>query len=458
MTDFSLDVFQNEYVPPQATTMDAIVTVTAHGPAPVVAGEAAEVLIIDVSGSMYTPPRRIHAAIRAAGLAVDRIRDGVRFGIVAGNHDASVVFPPWGTGLVVADPSTRAAAREAVRHLEPCGGTAISKWLLAARELFVASPTPRRHAILLTDGENNEVPGVLEAALSQCRGLFQADCRGVGTDWVVEELRTVASALLGSVDIIRDSDGLEAELQGLMQASMGRAAQASLRVWCPGGAAVSFFRQVAPEVEDLTGWGKQVDLHFREYPLGSWGSEARDYHLSVTVPAYGTGIEMLAARLSLVVDGAVVGPGLVRMVWTDDGIGTQVSPEVAHYSRQAELSSAIHQGLRALQAGDERTATVRLGQATRLAASSGHTGTIRLLRKVVDVEDERTGTVRIRRSVAKADQMELDTRSTRTVRVHKDRGAELDTRSRRTVRVGGTKPARPPESDGAGTGTGGEAG
>src|SRR4029453_1620148 len=100
------------------------------------------------------------------------------------------------------------------------------------------------------------------------------------------------------------------------------------------------------------------------------------------------------------------------MVWTDDGIGTQVSPEVAHYSRQAELSSAIHQGLRALQAGDERTATVRLGQATRLAASSGHTGTIRLLRKVVDVEDERTGTVRIRRNVAKADQMELDTRST----------------------------------------------
>ena len=109
---------------------------------------------------------------------------------------------------------------------------------------------------------------------------------------------------------------------------------------------------------------------------------------------------------------------------------------MAHYSGQAELSSAIHQGLRALQAGDERTATVRLGQATRLAASSGHTGTIRLLRKVVDVEDERTGTVRIRRNVAKADQMELDTRSTRTVRVHKDRGAELDTRSRRTIRVG----------------------
>jgi hypothetical protein len=453
MTDFSLEVFQNEYVPPQATSMDAIVTVTSHGLVPVTAGEAAEVLIIDISGSMYSPPGRIHSAIRAAGLAVDRIRDGVRFGIVAGNQDAAVVFPAWGPSLVVADPSSRAAAKEALRHLEPSGGTAISKWLLAARELFEASPTPRRHAILLTDGENNEVPGVLEATLERCRGLFQADCRGVGTDWAVDELRSISSALLGSVDIIRESEGLEAELQSLMQASMGRAAQASLRVWCPGGAAVTFLRQVAPAVEDLTGWGTQVDPHSRDYPLGAWGAEARDYHLSLTVPANQTGVEMLAARLSLVVDGVVVGPALVRMMWTDDGIGAGVSPAVAHYNQQVELSSAIHHGLRALQAGDERTATVRLGQATRLAATSGHAGTIRLLRKVVDVEDERTGTVRIRRNVAKADQMELDTRSTRTVRVKKDKGAELDSRTKRTVRVGGTKPPGPSGPDAADAGT-----
>jgi hypothetical protein len=449
MTDFSLEVFQNEYVPAQATTMDAVVSVTGHPSARVEAADAAEVLIIDTSGSMYAPPSRIRSAVQAAGLAVDRIRDGARFGIVAGNHDASVVFPPWGTGLVVADPSSRAAAREAVRHLEPSGGTAISKWLLAARDLFAASPMPRRHAILLTDGENNEVPGVLEGALEQCRGMFQADCRGVGTDWIVDELRTIASALLGSVDIIREPEELEAEFQALMTASMSRTAQASLRVWCPRGATVSFFRQVAPEVEDLTPWGTQVDLHSLEYPLGTWGTEARDYHLSVTVPPNETGVEMHAARLSLVVDDAVVGPAVVRIVWTDDGKSTQVSPDVAHYSQQAELSTAIQQGLRALQAGDERTATVRLGQATRLAVSSGHTGTVRMLKKVVEVEDEKTGTVRVRRHIAKADQMELDTRSTRTVRVdrvRKDQAAKPDTRSIRTVRVGGAKPVRPPGS------------
>ncbi len=455
MTDFSLEVFQNEYVPAHATTMDAVVTVTAQGLAPVAAGEAAEILIIDTSGSMYSPPGRIRAAIRAAGLAIDRIRDGVPFGIVAGNHEAATVFPAWGTGLVVADHATRAAAREAVRHLEPSGGTAMSKWLLMARDLFATCPTPRRHAILLTDGENNEMPGDLEAVLEQCRGLFQVDCRGVGTDWVVDELRTIASTLLGTVDIIRDPDGLEAEFQALMEASMRRAAQATLRVWCPRGAALGFVRQVAPEVEDLTGWGTQVDARTCEYPLGAWGTEARDYHLSVSVPANETGVEMLAARLSLVVDGAVVGPALVRMVWTDDSVNTLVSPEVAHFSQQAELSVAIQQGLQALRAGDEETATVRLGQATRLAARSGHDGTVRMLRKVVDVDDERAGTVRIRRQVAKADEMELDTRSTRTVRVRKEDAVTHDTRSTRTVRVGAAEPARPP---GAGaTGTGGEA-
>ena len=131
---------------------------------------------------------------------------------------------------------------------------------------------------------------------------------------------------------------------------------------------------------------------------------------------------MLAARLNLVVDGGVVGPALVRMVWTDDS-DTLVSHEVAHYSQQAELSTAIQQGLQALRAGDKKTATVRLGHATRLAARSGHDGTVRMLRKVVDVEDERAGTVRIRRQVDKADEMELETRSTRTLRVRKDDAA-----------------------------------
>ena len=63
--------------------------------------------------------------------------------------------------------------------------------------------------------------------------------------------------------------------------------------------------------------------------------------------------------------------------------------------------------------------TVKLGRAVQLATQSGNEGTVQLLRKVVEVEDAESGTVRVRRDVEALDEMELDTRSTRTVRVQK---------------------------------------
>ena len=462
MTGFSIEAFQNEYVPAGATTVDAIVTLTAGGWTPGGSGRAAEVLILDTSGSMETPPSRMRAARQAACEAIDSIRDGVLFGVIAGTERATTVFPVWGSGLVVSDAPNRAAARDAVRRLQVGGGTAMSTWLLAARELFKASPADMHHAILLTDGENREDTWRLDEALNYCTGLFQADCRGIGTDWVVKELRSIASALLGTVDIIPEPEQMPAEFRRLMERAMGRTvAGSALRVWCPLDATVNFVRQVSPTVEDLSDRTTQVDQRTRQYPLGAWGAEARDYHVSISVPPSSVGVEMLAARVSLVTDDEVVGPALVRAVWTDDdAVSTRVNPEVAHYSGQAELAADIQAGLQALQEGDERTATFRLGRATKLAVASGHEGTVQLLRKVVDVEDPREGTVRLRPRVAKADEMALDTRSTRTVRVQKTaapRGAAgaagaaeemvLDTRSTRTVRVQKPVPEGPSVPD-----------
>src|SRR5439155_7196833 len=111
---------------------------------------------------------------------------------------------------------------------------------------------------------------------------------------------------------------------------------------------------------------------------------------------------------------------LVKAVWTDDeSLSTRISPQVAHYTGQAELAQAIQEGLEARKNGDEATATVKLGRAVQLAHESDNEGTMKLLRKVVDVDDEATGTVRVKRAVDALDEMELDTRSTRTVRVGK---------------------------------------
>ena len=73
------------------------------------------------------------------------------------------------------------------------------------------------------------------------------------------------------------------------------------------------------------------------------------------------------------------------------------------------------------QKGDVKTATARLQRAMDLAMESGNSGTAKLLRGVVEV-DERTGTVALRREVAAADEMALDARSTKTARVRKEAG------------------------------------
>jgi hypothetical protein len=52
-----------------------------------------------------------------------------------------------------------------------------------------------------------------------------------------------------------------------------------------------------------------------------------------------------------------------------------------------------------------------------LAAQTGNAEATTRLRKVVDIEDIETGTVRLKRSVDKADEMALDTASTKTTRV-----------------------------------------
>jgi len=92
---------------------------------------------------------------------------------------------------------------------------------------------------------------------------------------------------------------------------------------------------------------------------------------------------------------------------------------VAHYTGQAELAVVIQEGLKAREAGDEETATAKLGRAVQLATESGHEDTAKLLRRVVDVIDAPTGTVRLKKQVAGVDAELTNVRSVRTVRVQK---------------------------------------
>lgn len=424
MAEFTSAVYQNEFLPDGGTDVNAIVTIRCIGAGSAGrtgSGDAGEIVVVDTSGSMGVA--NMNAAKQAAMIALDNILDGTYFAVVAGNHKAYLAYPmvQTGAGMVRMDARTRAEARRAISFFRAEGGTAMGTWLNLCKALFASiGNLAQKHVILLTDGENhNETSTQLDQAIANCAGDFQVDARGVGVDWKVAEIRKIAQAMLGTVDIIGDPGQMSAVFAELMRQSMARGvANAELRVWIPQGAQVLFIRQVSPTVEDLTHRGTPVNQLTMSYPTGAWADEERDYHVAVRLAAKSVGQEQLAARVQLAVGPDLLTQGLVKAKWSSDmNLTAQINPEVAHYTGQAELAQVIQEGLAAKAVGDEATATTKLGRAVQLATESGNTEATAKLRKVVDIADARTGTVRLKKAVEKADEMALDTASTKTTRI-----------------------------------------
>ena len=272
MAEFQIECFHNPYLPRGVDVMNAIVTVTATGTGTGTAtsGQAgdsrrAELIVVDTSGSMKGP--KLLAAKQATGVAVDCLPDGVRFAVLGGNHSAQVVYPPQ-PPLAVSSSETRSAAKAAVMKLEAGGGTAIGTWIELAAMLLRDEPGIR-HAILLTDGKNeSEQPEAFERRLWDAKGSFQCDCRGVGKDWSVAELRSVATALVGTYDIVATPDGLAADFSRMLRDSLSRqVGEVALRVWTPQGGQVLVLKQMDPLLE-LTDNRVEVDPLAPTMPLG----------------------------------------------------------------------------------------------------------------------------------------------------------------------------------------------
>ena len=432
LPEFSIRVDQNPYLPAGGREMHAIIGIEARGAPGRTAGEgaaapeastaeAAEIIIIDSSGSM-SYSGKMAAAKRAAKAAVNVLRDGVHFAVVAGANQPRMIYPQ-GQRLVRVDARTRRAALSALSTLDAAGGTAIGSWLRLAGRLFADHSGAVRHAILLTDGKNqHESDAELDAALAACSGVFVCDARGVGTDWNVAELRKISSALLGSFLDVPDPADLEADFREMTAAAMGkRVADVVLRVWTPRDAKLRFLKQMVPTVEDLTG-RRSGTGQIGDYPVGAWGDEEREYHLCVEVPAGDIGRQMRAAWVKVIAPGSAdtaereLAMGNVLAEWTDDEAkSTRINTRVAHHTGQSELAEAIQEGLEARRSGDEERATARLGRAVALAGQVGNAQIAELLDRVVEYDHE-TGTHRLRKDVSKADEMSLDTRSVRTVR------------------------------------------
>jgi len=422
-TGFTVEADWSPHLAVDGGVVDVIVTVTSTTGAARAAGsrhavpDVAQVIMVDCSGSMAG--REIEEAKRATNAAIDALRDGVRFAVIAGTERAQAAFPVNQT-LVPANDRTRQEAKQAVRAMRAGGGTAIGQWLTLARHLFAADGAEIRHAILLTDGANGETSGTLARVLEECSGAFVCDSRGVGRGWVATELRAIAAALLGTADALVDSGDLATEFRSMIEAQMGKVvADVGLRLWTPAGSDVRAVKQVYPEVVDLTGRRAEVNARSGDYPLGAWGAESRDYHVSVAVP----GARPLETRAVLRA-GVVARDGtslaeqkLVTATWTDDiELSTQVNQRVRDYLGQTELDEAVQEALAARKAGDTQKATAKFGRAAKLAHETGRSDTLKLIGQAVEIVDAREGTVRLRAGASREEEM-LGARSQKTARV-----------------------------------------
>jgi len=415
---FQAEVFQNEFLPAGTGEVHAIMTVSAGEDVTAAARERLFGIICDSSGSM--DGGKIVAAKAAISKLISMLPADCHFFLVTGSDEARLICQ-----VARATPENKQRALTAIRDIHATGGTRISNWLHTAWQQFRSMPNAVRQALLLTDGQNDasdEHP--LQEALQHCEGVFQCDCRGVGTDWKVAQLRTIAAKLLGTTDIIPTPAQIEADFQGILQKALGKSViDVVLRLWTPQGAKVKFCKEVSPEIVDLTGRAREVKPQLREYPTGAWGKgESRDFHFCIELPPGAIGDEVLAGRASLVYSSqgveTKVAEARILAVWTDDdGKSTKINRMVAHYTGQTELAQSIQEGLDARAKGDEEKATALLGKAVKIAASSGNEATAKLLRQVVDVVDADKGTVRLKQSVSKEDSMALETRSTKTARI-----------------------------------------
>jgi hypothetical protein len=456
---FSLVVSQQKYLPRGVRAIHAVLQVRARvgaeatgrvaaeatgrvaaevpsdgGPPP-----AAEVIILDCSGSMGKPPQKLAAAVAATCVALDTLRDGVLFAIVAGESQARMVYPVRPT-LVPASPETRAHAKKAVGGLYACGGTRMGRWLTLAAELFAAQPGIIRHAMLYTDGRNeHELPDELDSVLRQCQGRFDCDARGIGDGWDPGELRRIVTALHGRADGVSGLAGdLTEDFRGVMREAMRKTVpEVALRLRPGRGVAVDFVRQVFPTEADLTALAVPADKVATDYPTGAWAEERRDFHICLIADpeVRPLGKDERVARADLMkreVGQPRATPACqekyVLAHWADLPPGPTHLTDLAveHYAEQGKLGKAVRDGCHAYELGDHERAAAEWGVAVELAHRSDHQQLLIRLRNVVEFIDPAAGQVRLWPAdrIVKTDLRLLDIGSAASVSIDMRRLAE----------------------------------
>lgn len=420
--EFSMEIDVDDLAV-DASRVDAVITIEAAssvgGTQPV---PAAEVLIMDRSNSM-SRHFKIHEAQQAVCAAVDALPDGALFAIIAGNHEAKVIFPGE-EGLALASPETKAAANDEVRALRAEGGTKIGSWLEAAAEIFAQEPVRGgvRHALLYSDGRNqHEVAGELDWALSACGGQFVCDVRGLGDDWDYEELLNIAGAMHGDVAAVLDVENLAADFTRLIRRA-GRLVvpESYLRLRPDKRFQIASVAQVYPVQRDLTRHQPLPDGSAEaEVRLGPWEPGTQRYEVSLqfepdSVPVddnvRASVVEMLVGTPGGDRERCADAPLMVRR-HSAKGFRTVRAKSVTQIARERQLTATMRACADAWLDQDYAEADAELAKAIQLATELGDVR-LPLLRRVA--ADAPGGGYQIRPGITRGEmkRVGLDSRNT----------------------------------------------
>ena len=400
---------------------DALITVTARSAAgSVPQAPGAEILIMDRSLSMTG--RKLDEAKRAMCAAIDTLRDGTRLAIVAGNHQADVVFPTTG-GLAPVDARAREEAKLRVIGQFPAGGTAMGQWLDRARRLFASARIPGavHHAVLYTDGKDeHETPEQLGDILASCVDRFVCHARGLGDDWHHTELLRITEALHGTAEAVVTASDLAEDFTRLMrEAQRIVVPRVYLGLRLNSRFELAFVRQTRPVEADLT--TRQPRGAETHIPLGSWSPETREYQVSLRFDPDSLTVDetLRAAQVSLHAEfpdgtrrpcSGTAAMAVCRRSTPAYGIAR--SPDLTRVENERELGMAMRACADAQLRGDTERADRELRLALGLAESLRDTGRLRLLRAVaVDGPD---GRPRVRRDVPRGQLLQIGVDSVKT--------------------------------------------
>jgi hypothetical protein len=387
---FILALEQQKYLPLGTQVVDASVTITASDLSRSAPPAHAEILILDCSTSMQFPATKLIATRQAAAAAIELLPDGAAFAVIKGTDRAELVYPPQ-EALVPATTQTREAAVAALDGLAAEGGTAMGSWLLLAKRLFNSLPHTSRHAILLTDGDNeSETPEKLKAALDACEGHFVCDACGTGDRWDAAQLTRIATVLRGKATAVVEPADLPENFRRLTASAIQKSVpDLGFRIQTMPFSRILSVRQVYPDEYDLTDRLDQLEPRLFQLMTGSWASgDIRSYHLRLQLdpaPAATHGQDRQVAAIRLHPASGTASQPVLAHFTDKPPRATAVTTALRHYSQRAEMAAAVNAGAENHRTGDRAAAERHWGRAHALATELDDQRLLSRLARVITV-------------------------------------------------------------------------